>query len=640
MDKRLFEKNIDALRVRHLELADRLRGHVPSPKYRMVPSISKQWDLLVQNGSQERLLHGVPNPVEESLSYWRNKKLRNPAMMLFLGLDLGYRLFTYLQQPNPNTQCYLLVEKDVDIFWHMIHILDISEIAQNKDFYFIVGESDGGLFLKAREFLSTDLRFTMMNAISVENGSTSYQLNKEYYKSFLVTLRNAIEDLMINAGNAPHDAFWGVRHMLLNVDTIARTPGIKDLFGKFAGKPGIVVATGPSLDKNYHLLHEVQNRAVIACADASLRFLLNEGIKPHFVAALERTPTTVPFFKKLEPELCKDTYQVAVPVVVPEVYSEYPGPKVLMYRPYLHFQWLENDKGTVFTGPSCANMAFKLLEMFGCDPIILVGQDLAYGEDDSTHSKAAPWGKVHEPEQKALNPTIRVRGNYKKWVYTRPAWETMRLAYVRDVAGYKGTVINATEGGAYIDGTLVMSLREAIDHHIGPQFPVLEEIRTNLRIPTEGEVQEYLRWLYHERIPTTIQELEHCINTAQNILDSGKEIYLSSSTAPDDFTLFLNRSLSFGYSFFMRDTIASLAALDVIQPAFVRLLTDHHHIPKLYSSVDEINKKRVSLHIEFLDDTIKMLAILKNLYKDPNYDISSFSYEQIKPYWIADGEGS
>ncbi len=636
MDKKVFKKNINALYYQYPELAERLLNHIPSPRYKMVPSASKQWDLLIQNGPEKRLLHGVPNPVEESVSYWRSKPLRNPAMMIFLGLDLGYRLFTYLQQPNPNTQCYLLIEKDWDIFWHMLHILDISSIAQSKNFFFIVGESDGNLFLKSRDFLSVDLRFTMMNAINIENSSSSYRLHKEYYKSFLVTFRNAIEDLMINAGNAPHDAFWGVRHMLLNIDTIARTPGVKDLFGRFAGRPGVVVATGPSLDKNYHLLHELQDRAVIACADASLRFLLNEGIKPHFATALERTPTTVPFFKKLDPDLCKDTYQVAVPVVVPEVYSEYPGPKALMYRPYLHFQWLENDKGTAFTGTSCANMAFKLLELLGCDPIILVGQDLSYGEDDSTHSRAAPWGKVHEPEQRAINPTIRVRGNYKEWVYTRPAWETMRLAYVRDVAGYGGTVINATEGGAYIDGTLVMPLREAIDRYTGSEFPVLDEIRANLRVPTQEEAREYLRWFHQERIPATVRELKDCIKTAQDIVKRGRELCLSSTMPLDDAISFLNKSLSFGYSFFMRDSVVSLAALDVIQPAFVRLLTDHHHLPKLYKSVTEINKKRVNIHIDFLEDAIKMLNILLNLYKDPNYDISSFSYSQFQPYWTAE----
>ncbi len=38
-------------------------------------------------------------------------------------------------------------------------------------------------------------------------------------------------------------------------------------------------------------------------------------------------------------------------------------------------------------------MAFKTLEYLGCDPIILIGQDLAFGEDETTHADGYTYGK-------------------------------------------------------------------------------------------------------------------------------------------------------------------------------------------------------------------------------------------------------
>jgi len=55
----------------------------------------------------------------------------------------------------------------------------------------------------------------------------------------------------------------------------------------YAHKPVVIVAAGPSLDKNIHLLKEYQNNCVILCADVTLFKLLQNDIKPDFVVNID-----------------------------------------------------------------------------------------------------------------------------------------------------------------------------------------------------------------------------------------------------------------------------------------------------------------------------------------------------------------
>jgi len=97
-----------------------------------------------------------------------------------------------------------------------------------------------------------------------------------------------------------------------NIKVIADNPGINSLYGKFTGHPAVIVAAGPSLKKNAHLLKDVQGKALIISCDASLKYLLKEGIKPHLVTSLEREHEVQQFFEGAgDPNI----YMAACPVL-------------------------------------------------------------------------------------------------------------------------------------------------------------------------------------------------------------------------------------------------------------------------------------------------------------------------------------
>ena len=105
-----------------------------------------------------------------------------------------------------------------------------------------------------------------------------------------------------------------------------------------------------------------------------------------------------------------------------------------------------------------------MLYKIGISTIILVGQDLAY-----TNNKSHADGTFQEiMKEENTSRFMMVEGNFEDKVPTRPDfklfldWYNM---YIEGCKGYRGNfrVINATEGGAKIQNTEIMTLREAID---------------------------------------------------------------------------------------------------------------------------------------------------------------------------------
>ncbi|GAG26709.1 unnamed protein product, partial [marine sediment metagenome] len=242
--------------------------------------------------------------------------------------------------------------------------------------------------------------------------------------------------------------------------------------------PGVLVASGPSLNKNMHLLRGLRDSSLIISCDASLIPILKRGIRPHLVTSIERTPGVDLFYKGIDN--FSGIYFIALPILVPKTIDAFKGRKFIAYRDYSHFNWLEEEKGALAVGISVANLAFKIFIELGCDPIILIGQDLAYAEDGDTHVKGDIFGSRDEY---VLNqPVIELEGNDGKPVKSEKMWEIMKYTYEEDLAAYQGTCINATECGAKILGAKLMPFKDAIEKYCTEEFKphlILDEAYSN-----------------------------------------------------------------------------------------------------------------------------------------------------------------
>lgn len=239
------------------------------------------------------------------------------------------------------------------------------------------------------------------------------------------------------------------------------------------GIPAIMVAAGPSLDKNVRELKRAKNKAIIIAVDRAVRPLVNAGIIPDLIAIIDCIKPA----ELLQIEGTENVPLVSSMVAMPVVLDYNKGRKIFFMEnlEFVNKIFDMNDVPfkPVHTGGSVATTAFSLMYMVGIDNIILVGQDLAY----SGETRYAKGSFGNSENTGTASGSIVVEGNYEKEINTSQDLKMYIDWYKNFIQGAKKyrenlRVINATEGGAKIEGTEIMTLKEAIDELCTNEYDV------------------------------------------------------------------------------------------------------------------------------------------------------------------------
>lgn len=236
----------------------------------------------------------------------------------------------------------------------------------------------------------------------------------------------------------------------------------------FRGCSALIVSPGPSLDKNIEQLRSINDRVVIIAVAQALKALKSAGVRPHIICVIDPSELILGLFEGVQ----IDDQQVLVAKV-----SCHPALFQLGYKRNVILSdgtdsWVESLFGRTasnFGGGSVSISAFNLAASFNPKEIILVGQDLAVmrgkrysqlqSKENEYYDQTHPVDDQRFLELKSFDgegivlspPDLCLFHSY----FETRAWELKR-----DKPDLK--LINATEGGAYIDGFKHMSLAEVI----------------------------------------------------------------------------------------------------------------------------------------------------------------------------------
>ncbi|MGE5380681.1 MAG: motility associated factor glycosyltransferase family protein [Methylocystaceae bacterium] len=527
----IYEKNMKTLQTRDPELADRIHNTLIGNRYQVTVNEKDKLPNLY-NLLSRQYYYSTQGIIQDVSDQLEQLQLKNVRQAIFLGMGLGYELIYFLRNlsEDQGTQYVLVVEKDMEIFKQALMSVDLSEALANERVTLWVGIPQDQLFVKMQHYLIDSSKFVNLRAAQPIYHLSSLKLYKDYYMSVIKELRSAGNFCILNYGNSPEDSLIGIKNVMHNINEIIYNPGINMLYNSFKDKPAVVISTGPSLNKNKHLLNGIKDKALLIAADASLKVLLAMGVKPHLVTSMERDWEVVNHVTDLDAEAVRDVYFAACPVVDPQVYRLYPGPRIIVYRNFDHFRWIGIDRGIQDIKLSAGNMAFKVAEALGCNPIILIGQDLAFSRDGRTHAAGNAMGENQEFFYQ--DKILEVMGNDGEPIKTTGTWYSFLQGYEIDVAGYQGICINSTEGGAYIKGTQVMSFQEAIDKFIKEKVPSLQIIADSMTRFSAAQANSDMHEV-HSIIENTIKDLEFMADRCKRGIKLCQEYYPRVQTALD-----------------------------------------------------------------------------------------------------------
>ena len=329
------------------------------------------------------------------------------------------------------------------------------------------------------------------------------------YKTVVQAVGTVIRYLLFTLGNDIEDSLTGFKNNLHNIRYLPSAKDVAKLKNALPAVPAVIVAAGPSLEKNMHYLRRAKGKALIFAVDTIWQKLLKVNIVPDFVCTIERPANIYDYFYK-DRSLPAETALLVPPVVTPKILANHQGLRIIPLRQGIReYRWL-NDQvlhlgqdALVSMGASVAHLAFGFAAHLGASPIVLVGQDLAYGEDGARSHSA---GTIYDDGAfKTVNqPKISVEGYYGGKVLTQKIWVDFKMWFESTISTQELFVINATEGGASIAGTKQMPLAEVLERYCTkkidvaawlnsqPEYPVsLSQIQDNLA-GGQAEIESFL----------------------------------------------------------------------------------------------------------------------------------------------------
>jgi hypothetical protein len=503
----IFKNNMIELSKRYPDLALMLSLVEIGQRFELV-----QLENCIPNVKVDREFYYYGNMKDYCEEQFAGFSLSNVKIPVFMGAGLFYEIMYWMAEKSKEfqSQSIIIFEKDPELFMCAMNVNDLTQIISNPNVHLFIGIPLNQLYTILRTFYQAHIQEMLMcGATQPIFIYPAMKFGKDYYIKAMQIFYESIFHTIQNFGNCPEDSLVGLENMLDNVSEIVNNPGINLLYNKFKGKPAIVVATGPSLNKNMHLLKGLEDNALIISCDASFKLLMNNGIKPHMVTSLEREHEVQQFFDNFEPDAVEDVYMTACPVLFNHVYKSYTGKQIIVYRNFDHFKWLQIDRGILDIKLTSSHMAFKIAEALGCEPIILIGQDLAYGENGETHATEVPFSSEGEG-------MLNVKGNYQDEIKTNTGWYGFLKAYEVDISQHHGKVINCTEGGAYIQGTHILKFDETIEKYITESFNPLEIIKENLaQFTTAKNDTERLRDIVEQTESEVRNIIDNCVKGAE-----------------------------------------------------------------------------------------------------------------------------
>lgn len=502
----VFEKNKKELFKRYPEFELQVNEEEVNPNL-CGDMAGDKWVLFYKDNNETFLLDSLYE-TDDLLSLWRNS-IPEPALynkFFIFGLGNGM-MAKKLLETTDSTNRVIVYEPNMGVLLYVMQHVDMTELFKNERLTLIIGSA---LKKTPCEAFVDNLTYTDMNTFQYYVYPNYNYIFLQDYLLYMSEMERAISSIKSNQNvlGRFNEAFF--ENTFANIRFLGESKSLKNLYERIPeGMPAIVVASGPSLDKNVSELKRAKNKAFIIAADSSLRTILNAGVVPDMCVTIDP--------KKLSKHFSNDA-AYDVPMVCHvlsnrEILNNHRACKFFTNDLNHHIQDFCAKNDILFpvlaSGGSVANDAFSVCQMLGFNTIIMIGQDLAY-TGNKTHSASSVRGEWNIDISKYTNNVMieDIEGNqvvssgefvlYKGWIEEQI------------VAHPELTVIDATEGGAKIKGTEIMTLSNAIDKYCLKEIDYGKIISETDKFMSE---EESIKLLDHMRsIP---QELEKCLDMAK-----------------------------------------------------------------------------------------------------------------------------
>lgn len=378
-------------------------------------------------------LHSSYNPRKEAENLVKSVEISNDAKsLLIIGIGAGFHIEEFLAKYS---ELHIIVMEFNYNYtnWAKENLPIVRKLIEEKKIMFIYSQD-------LYELKNRLLNYLSQNAVELFIHKQSLELIEDQNLKLWFKQIRLVKNSYLNQKEKLEENF--------NRNVYNNYPGMSHL-NKYKECSFFLISAGPSLNKQLPLLKKISKnpKIVIGCVGTSFKLVHEFGIIPDFVMisdASEEINTQFDF-----------EYNTNIPLYFlstanHNAVSRYKGSKYIIfqegYGPAANLAKTRNEP-LILTGGSVATCLLDLMVKLGAKSVALVGQDLAF-TDDQTHATGIGSNK----KVIATDTLIEVEDFFrKKTIYTSLNLYSYKKWFENYAKNSNDVDLwNCTEGGAYI----------------------------------------------------------------------------------------------------------------------------------------------------------------------------------------------
>lgn len=438
-------------------------------------------------------LHSGRDPLREAMRFVRGLNIAEATTIVLYGYGSGY----VARALHKKTDATLFVYEPCleALRWGLTHgevpdnvVFLTSPVAVKTVLYAQLGTGDRGQLVPWQP---------------------SVRLDNAQFMEVRQELEVAVHRAKIRALTAELRGDGWLNFFIENLPRVLEGPNLGKLRGTFKNVPAVICAAGPSLTKQLPLLKTVADDVLILCVNTALGALHKAGIKPNAVVAVESANLS-PMFEGIDtlneingmmevtgnPAQFGQPFRRLIPICTENTTCS-------------RFLYALEPTSQLSGGFCVANTAFAIAHKLGCNPITLIGQDLAFLDGQMYASGTIFEGlrteaqgdkalivddgskqRILKSSQDAIRgkpvaPTSTDREVAVAWggggnVESTSDFLMFRDWFARSAVRLKNegiNCLNCTEGGLRIPEWDEITFRDAIERYVTPSSPTERSIR-------------------------------------------------------------------------------------------------------------------------------------------------------------------
>lgn len=483
----LLKKNMATLKKNHLQVWEFLTQSPLEPVGEICPAPNGKPNLWANDQGNSRVsLHIVDDPEIEVRQFLDVVAENFNGIITLTGMGLGYAPLALIQQ-RPAARHLAVFEPNAGIFLQALQALDLTPLLTDPRVILGIGPDldVGTIMVPAHKAMQLE------NIQNLQH-LPSFALDPDQYSTLHENIYNHCSSFNIEGLTIAHMGRDFLGNRLRHLNSMHHDRLLMELAEKFTGLPTILVAAGPSLDKNVHLLKEAKGKALIIAVDSALPTLIAHGIMPDLIGTIDPLELIFEKVAGVAPQV-HNTSLLCMSWASSKMVKLFPANQVFWCFGAKPVEaWMVSLMGDNIVTPGASTVAhlnFLAAIIMGSSPIVFVGQDLAFSSTKSHSSHAVLQTQdLGEALQKGNENAVWLDGIDGGKVLSDRGFLSNKLFFESMIKKQEGLYINATEGGAHIEGTQVMPLRTVLDRYCTHPIEINKKLRQ-----TDGQKQDQRR---------------------------------------------------------------------------------------------------------------------------------------------------